>query len=232
MTLSDPGPKVDIVDVFYLPRSCWGCQVLLPSESKAPHLCQKCNLGISPLEPRPHQNHEIIALYPYQGVMAKLLAQLKFQGKRSAARPLGELLYQAPANPLRSKEAFTHLVPLPLHWKRQLYRGFNQCELILNWAFPKLPSAPTLLTKRRHTPPQRSLSRQDRQDNLTKAFVVHPGAQLPPDAKILVVDDVTTTGATLHTALQVLRDAGFRDCQGLALMQADKVEGPDISNAP
>lgn len=220
MTQAARGPEVDSTGVLSLPRSCWGCQVLLSSTSQPPHLCLRCDLGISPLDPSLYAGEAIRALYPYQGVMARLLTQLKFQGNRASARPLGELFAQAWARAQPRRDPLACLVTIPLHWKRRMHRGFNQCELILSWAKIEAGPSPLLLSKTRATPAQRGLRREDRQRNLEGSFVVNAKAKVQPGASIWVIDDVTTTGATLRAAIQTLKDAGYTNCRGVALMQA------------
>lgn len=219
----------EIMVMFRLPYACWGCQALLGPDSCPPHLCATCSLSIEPLEPQPKDRTQIFSLYVYQGVMAQLLTRLKFQGQRQYARPLGELLWGAPANPLRVPNAWSHIIPLPLHRRRQWRRGFNQCERILHWSrarvkktefcFPTVVDAP-IVTRTRHGVPQRELSRQARVKNVSMAFKGERSSTLDPQASILVFDDVVTTGATLQAALDALRSAGYQRCAGLALMRA------------
>lgn len=225
VTLHKAQGPADHLNMFVVPRSCWGCQADLASHSQAPHICPHCTLGIEPLEkklaPSAHQG-----LYAYQGVMAELLNRLKLQGQRNCARPLGELFWQAPANPLRQDGAIDYVVPVPLHWRRRWRRGFNQCDLVLFWASATAPEkmppdAPGLLFRTRHTRPQRGLDRASRKKNVQGAFAARPD-HVDPDASILVVDDVSTTGETLTQALQALRRAGYRKGRGLALMKADR----------
>lgn len=103
-------------------------------------------------------------------------------------------------------------------------RGFNQCDLILHWAYPHAHRPLGLLRKRRATRPQRTLAKSDRQDNLVDVFEARPVRSLDPQTEIVLLDDVTTTGATLNLAIAAIKAAGYPNCTGLALMRADKVE--------
>lgn len=215
----------------WLPQCCWGCQAPLLHPVPSPALCECCNLGVEPLDPGPQPREDGYALYPYDAVLAGILAQLKLQRRRPAARPLGELLWQAPRHPLADPGRWDYLTAMPLHPRRLRERGFNQCELILHWAGVaayrqrriRLPDrAPGLLVRITDTPAQRTLDRAQRARNVQDAFAVDPRAKIDRNARILLMDDVKTTGATLRAALSALRAAGYAHCEGLSLMHADR----------
>ena len=100
------------------------------------------------------------------------------------------------------------VVPVPLHWSRYLQRGYNQAAAIAKPLAAEL-GLPVVrgLRRRRPTPPQTRLSRSSRQSNLRRAFTVRRSV-LEVGARVLLVDDVVTTGATLVTAAACLRQAG------------------------
>lgn len=113
------------------------------------------------------------------------------------------------------------LVPVPLYYRRYVTRGFNQAELIAA-AFGRVLDLPVvpLLKRKRITAPQMKLSRAARLQNIADAFVVDERVRtrygtlgLPT---MIVVDDVTTTGATLAACAQTLITTGARDVYGLA----------------
>lgn len=103
------------------------------------------------------------------------------------------------------------IAPVPLHWSRLLARRYNQAALLSN-ALAKLAgkqAAPDLLTRRRRTPSQGRLSRAERHRNVRGAFTVRPHRRaLVAGRRILLVDDVMTTGATVSACAAVLRRAG------------------------
>jgi ComF family protein len=100
------------------------------------------------------------------------------------------------------------VVPVPLHWRRRLARGYNQAERIARPLAGHL-GLPCLsaLSRRRATPPQSLLGRDDRLANLRKAFQV-PAPERVRGLHLLLVDDVATTGATLDAAAAALKNAG------------------------
>lgn len=140
-----------------------------------------------------------------------LLAQLKFQQDPGAALALAQLLARTPgvAAALASARC---IVPVPLSAERLRERGFNQAALLAR-ALARLPNAPCcasqLLLRTRHTPAQSGLQRAQRLRNLGGAFEV-PAQRAAHIAgqRVVLVDDIMTTGATLNAAAQALRLAG------------------------
>jgi len=112
------------------------------------------------------------------------------------------------------------LVPVPIHWHRQNWRGFNQSEEIgkliaaeFGWKF-----APELLIKTKSTVSQTELSRRERLSSPHGSFVLSPNYPLIPSAQCLVLfDDVFTTGATLSEAAKVLQRARYKNIWGMTL---------------
>ena len=161
------------------------------------------------------------ALCGYDGPMGKALVRLKFYGDIAWAGPLGAALAEAPH--LRAE--FDHVVPVPLHRMRLWRRGFNQTELLLSAAArmvgPGLKGRlrPRMLVRRRRTRPQTSLTAAARRSNVAGAFALRRPAALE-GARVLLVDDIVTTGATLRAAAAPLERAGARVVV-LALMKAD-----------
>lgn len=116
----------------------------------------------------------------------------------------------------------TVLVPVPLHKKRQLSRGYNQSELLADTfclinGFKKVD----ILKRIKNTQSQVKLSRQERLHNLTKAFVYKPDQSIDINKKIIIIDDVLTTGSTLDECARVLANHGFSQIYGLVLAQRD-----------
>jgi len=111
------------------------------------------------------------------------------------------------------------LVPVPLHAARRRERGYNQAERIAAWLAPRLPGCVTaaLLTKQAETLSQTRLDRRERRANVRRAFRLAEGAELDPDRRYVVIDDVLTTGATLHACAATLRAAGASRVDAAAL---------------
>lgn len=174
--------------------ACLRCGLPLPMPADACGHCQR----------RPPPLTETRAVFHYARPLDWLLPRLKFHNDLAAGRLCGELM----ANALAQAERPEALVPLPLHRSRLRGRGFDQAfELAKPLARTLcLPLLDDVLLRVRDTAPQSRLDAPARRRNLRRAFAVRPGAALP--AHVALVDDVMTTGATLHAAADALLRAG------------------------
>jgi ComF family protein len=157
----------------------------------------------------------------YQGAMRAILLALKYEGRRGLAKPLAALMRDRGAKVLAGADL---VVPVPLHWRRQLARGFNQTEELASQLGLPLCRA---LARTRATRPQFGLRPGARQRNVDAAFaprrrlIPWPGAAPPlNDACVVVVDDLATTGATLRECGIVLRRMGAREVRTLTAARA------------
>jgi len=146
--------------------------------------------------------------------IARALARFKYGRIVSLAGPLGSLLrYAGPLDAF----AYDWLTPVPLSLERLRWRGFNQ-SLLLAHALNTGTVAPALLERSRPTRAQAELRKKDRRGNVRGAFRVRAGAEsLVRGARILLVDDVLTTGSTANECALALRRAGARVVDVLAL---------------
>lgn len=173
-----------------------------------------------PLSPTVHEllGTHITTLMDYRaGPVQDLIRSLKYDGSRHAASLAGELLADYVREELSSQRAFSArkilIVPIPLHASRARERGFNQIELVLQ-ALPRemrdgslSTLMPGALVRVRETAPQTRLPRAERLSNVAGAFEVFD-ARFVERTHVFLVDDVTTTGATLANAATALRRAG------------------------
>jgi len=141
---------------------------------------------------------------------------MKYSGRRSLAGVLGVLLEQAWRNYSELQEAEI-LIPIPLHPKRLLERGFNQADE-LAVALSKRTGQPSypFLIRHRQTPPQSNLTKPQRSQNVRGAFDVQKSHYLNGRA-LLLIDDVCTTGSTLSECARVLYLSGARRVSALVL---------------
>lgn len=183
-----------------LPRNtqcCYQCADGLDTTGAAPNICGRC-LSLRPAFDETH------APFLYDGAVRYLIARLKFGADYKNARLLGSLL----AEHVRSVAEHPELiVPVPLHCSRYRERGFNQALEIARTVARELaiPLDWRSCRRLRATPHQTGLSAQRRRGNLRQAFAV----TRPVKARhVALLDDVMTTGATVHELARVLKKAG------------------------
>jgi ComF family protein len=148
------------------------------------------------------------AIGEYDGTLREIIHALKYDGRRSTAPRLAALMKQQGADLLAGADS---VVPVPLHPARERERGFNQADELARGL--GLPVA-HLLRRVRSTQPQVDLSADARKSNVRDAFICHGTCPAPPRV-IVLVDDVTTTGATLDACARVLKAAGVREVRAL-----------------
>jgi ComF family protein len=121
--------------------------------------------------------------------------------------------------PFRRHLAGSVLVPVPLHAEKAWSRGYNQSARIADGLAGLIPgcTAEALLEKHRPTESQTRLDRTRRLRNVAKAFRLKPGQAVDPRRRYVIIDDVLTTGATLHACAAVLRAAGATSVDAAAL---------------
>ncbi|MCC7257195.1 MAG: ComF family protein [Gammaproteobacteria bacterium] len=227
--------KVDDWLAWLVPRQCVLCQA--PSGPRAicagcwPQLpwlgpaCPSCGAWLGPTAPagrcprcasgRPVRLRLRAAL-AYAWPVDRLITGAKFQRRLHFAQALGELLAAAVGPVAAGPDRPDVIVPVPLHRRRLVERGYNQA---LEIAAPLadalgLPLAPRLCERRRHTPEQTGLSARARRRNLRGAFAVRGRCA---GARIALVDDVITTGSTVTALAQALRAAGAAHVEAWAV---------------
>jgi ComF family protein len=156
----------------------------------------------------------LISLGAYDGTLRDIIHALKYQGRRSIAVMLARFMRAAARDLLSTADC---VVPVPLHWRREYARGFNQAREIARHLDVPLADA---LRRSRATTPQVELSAERRHANVAGAFALRRGTLFhgPPSLEgctVVLVDDVATTGATLDACARILKAAGAAEVCGL-----------------
>jgi len=219
-------PLADLLD-FLLPQRCPGCgapadpALLLCAGCLArlpvlgTPLCARCLLEERPPEAcGRHPGERVYAAWVYDERVARLVHALKFGARPGLAGPYARAI--AAALPPAARRPGL-VVSVPLHAARRRERGYDQAARLAAVVADELgaPFAPGLLRRVRDTPPQSGLGAAARRENVRGAFVLSRPAWVR-GRRVLLVDDVLTTGATLAECLAVLRAAGART-RGAAL---------------
>lgn len=201
-----------LLDVLYPP-------VCLLCNAYAEPLCEECRAQIRPVPPDtelPVGLEGVVSVGYHEEALRTAVLKLKFQRDAAVAPPLGALLADGLHPYLGTWEA-DGLVPVPIHWARRWERGFNQSELLAQRVGRTLsmPVRPVLLRTRK-TPPQVGLEATARQRNIHGAFALAPQVRVAGQ-RLILVDDVRTTGSTLSACAAVLKSAGAQAVYGLTL---------------
>jgi len=224
-----------------LPARCLGCK----EYAGGPHwLCDRCSLRIDynlapclhcgmpghPLgrcgtcAPKVGAFSRCQALLLYQGLIRDLIQDWKFNGGVELTQWLVNCSYDAHPGRHRLADQVDAIIPVPMHWAKKLRRGYNQAELLAlalekrinQTTGVRIPVRSSLTTHFRR-PDQHGLSRAVRAVNASDAYRVRG---VVANQRILLVDDVMTTGATANSAAKALLAAGAKEVQVWCLARA------------
>lgn len=230
---------------FVLPTSCAYCNASV-GESGIPYFCSSCWTDFSPIDgpvcPRcgkPFDSPEALAYSPhhecfacrqsppafdqalsigyFEGPLREAVHQFKYRPCRSLGRPLGEWMVKK----FHLLADIDSIMPVPLHSKRLRQRGFNQALLLAHRISEahRIPLSCDNLIRNRATRPQVELTGAERIRNVAGAFSLKRRNEVK-DKRIILVDDVFTTGSTLNECAAVLKDAGAAQVVACTLTRA------------
>ena len=195
-------------------RACPVCAEPAPPGSVAGEVCGSCIVAPPPWA-------VTVAPYTYSPPLSRVVEGLKSGNGLREARILGGMLVPAVRARYRRDALPEALIAMPLTRRRRRERGYNQAELLASVVSREIgkPVVKGRLVRTRHTPPQRTLPRSARLRNVRGAFDVRRTPRervfaMPAEAmpnRVALVDDVTTTGATVRAASETLRAAGVEE---------------------
>jgi ComF family protein len=207
------GRFADLAADLFSPERCAACAHPVPQRSV---FCPSCALSVVAA---PEEDARHVAPFVFGGAVARAVAAFKYDKRPELARPLASLLLRG--LPALDGYAPEVVVPVPLHSRRLIERGFNQSALLASPAAYALSArfAPRALVRTRDTPRQMELSRAARLANVQGAFAAREPWVLA-GARVLLVDDVRTTGATLHACARALRNGGAHEVRTIVVASA------------
>ncbi len=184
--------------------------------------CQRCAAEIGPFATsvggcvhcrnRTLRFSNVVCLGMYEGSLRKALLAAKWSYSAVRMKSLGSLLSHARSQELAEKK-YDRIVPIPQHWRQRIIRNFNPALVIGNELASRLNIACDvhILKRTAQTRPQKRVSVNQRFSNQSGALAV-TNSQAVKGKRILIVDDVLTTGATCSEAGKVLKAAGAKSC--------------------
>ncbi len=181
---------------------CRGCGATLPEELAGVDECGWCRHGRFRFD-------AVVPLGAYWGSLRNVILNMKQRTGDRLSATLGKLYTIRRGSIVAALEPDI-VVPVPMHWRRRVVRGTNSATILAAKlaAYLRLPLADQALMRCRNTPPQADLPPSSRFRNVRGAFRLDAGYPLPMGAKVLLADDVLTTGATCSEAAKVLKEAG------------------------
>jgi len=208
-----------MLDLFF-PKICAACQTrLLPKEGP---ICLACQFTLPFTHQHLAEKHELHVLFdgkfqfPHassylyfekSGPVQELMHQLKYKGQQEIGSYLGQI-YGLQLQGIPSLSDLNAVVPVPLHPKRLRKRGYNQVQkfaenLAATW---QIPAYDSVLIKTENRDSQTKKNLLSRRINTDSLFQLGHTTALPPQAHLLLVDDIVTTGATLMACLSALHE--------------------------
>jgi competence protein ComFC len=180
--------------------------------------CGICRLGLRGFD-------AVYSYGSYEGTLRQLVHLFKYGGVRPLAGTFGRFLAQA----LPRETTFDVIVPMPIHWFKKWQRGFNQSDILAReigkkWNVP----VRSVIRRKKATRPQAGLTNAKRRANMQGAFKMMRGKPLA-GMRVLLVDDVVTTGATASACARVLKRAGAAHVALLALARTDRRQAVELS---
>lgn len=194
---------------FLFPPACSVCGKMDPN-----WLCPNCQRRVERLEKscvvemENKKYEKLLYLFRYESLVRKLILRYKFSNKAYLNHFFANRIAENEENRKLLKQ-YDMIIPVPMHKKKMQKRGYNQTELVANELEKSLgiPARKDILSKVVNTTTQSKLGGKARQSNIQHAFFIQNDIEVE-DKKIILLDDIYTTGATSEECSRVLKEAG------------------------
>jgi ComF family protein len=192
------------------PPICEKCGRPLRLESAGSKICRQCN-------ETQYYFTKARSVAVYEGALREYLTDLKYRYRPDLGQALGVLFVEWIKN-YREYQKMDLMIPIPIHRQKLMARGYNQAELLANplQRYLGVPIKNDIILREKITLSQNSLHKEQRFSNVSQAFRVLNAKPLE-NAKVLLIDDILTTGATVSEAARVLIRAGALEVKVLTL---------------
>ncbi len=196
------------------PERCIGCGRNTSIEKYC--FCRDC---LAHIIPAPQSNRYILSLAIYDGPVQKAIHAFKYERKKWLAKIFAR--WMSDFLSVHPEIEFDIILPVPLHLVREFHRSFNQSWMMAYHLgkLKKKPARPDILTKTRNNRSQTGLTSNERRQNVRDVYRVKR-PRLIENSKVLVIDDVCTTGATAEEVYRTLKNAGAKKVYILTIAKA------------
>lgn len=224
---SKPVSFIERIIRLVYPVKCMVCEAILKEESPV-CLCEPCRKDLKRYGKGFFRSAELspidglFAAFYYSGGMETAIQSFKFRNQPRLSGTISRLLYEELEKQSMTPE-FDFIIPVPMHPRKKRQRGYNQSELIARQLGEYLNKEvrTDILKKTVYTHPQSRLKKKDRINNLEGAFSVSQDVFVEGKS-VLLVDDVLTTGTTLKTCAEILKEKGVSIIYGIVIAIAEK----------
>jgi ComF family protein len=185
-------------------------------------MCEKSSIdGMTHIRCKKPQGLDgLVSVWEYKGVTKKLIKAFKFRFAKDVSDDISKQVVKYIQDQINALPKTAYLVPIPLHKKRQNWRGFNQAEVLAKEISEntKWRLIPNLLIRVKQTKPQADLTEEERKVNVRGIFNLNPKYQIQNSKyPYILIDDVYTTGSTIREACKVLKRNGAKLVWGLTV---------------
>jgi len=199
---------------FIFPQKCVGCK------KNGKYICDACFFKIKKgrVLHKKGEFEKVFILFEHSAIVRDLILKLKYKFISDLSDEISNICVDEIKQLNLDKENFV-IVPIPLHKNKFKKRGFNQSEIIakriskkLNWEMNT-----NILLRTKNTKQQALLSKKEREQNIKNAFCINQKYKIETNKKILLFDDVWTTGSTMNEAAKEFKKLGIKNIYGMTI---------------